>query len=390
MPQFIIAILVAWLVFTIVGYLLQIVFYSALPVLAGWAVFVLVRSALRLSLKASVDRNLADLVTLSVAGGNIRFEALGNAGALVQEEEWRSVVPAMAACTVTGILFIVVLANGYYAPVTSEISFPKELTNFLGFASCVAGLGGCIAYSDQRSSHESRVRAILDERVRQFNQQASATGEFQYVLRRNTALREALKAAPDNALEAMLFDIEHNLAGILAGTRSLHSFIEKHRARLEEDNRHLERAVAAHDRLLETYDEACIMANRAGNEAILWYLDIVSRAIDMLQQVVMQRQWRALHEHLASATDELGTIIQNAGRFSQQEQEGSDPAEEEEPANDPYEVLGVRADLSDDEIKSVYRSLAQIYHPDKARAPDHSKFQQIQAAWNTIRRQRGI
>ena len=33
-------------------------------------------------------------------------------------------------------------------------------------------------------------------------------------------------------------------------------------------------------------------------------------------------------------------------------------------ARDPFEVLGIPRDASDDEIKSAYRKLAKRYHPD--------------------------
>ena len=51
--------------------------------------------------------------------------------------------------------------------------------------------------------------------------------------------------------------------------------------------------------------------------------------------------------------------------------------------NNPYEVLGVSRDASEDEIKKAYRALSRKYHPDanvnnpnKAQAEE--KFKQIQ------------
>ena len=57
--------------------------------------------------------------------------------------------------------------------------------------------------------------------------------------------------------------------------------------------------------------------------------------------------------------------------------------------SNPYDVLGVSADASEEEIKKAYRTLSRKYHPDanvnnpnKAQAEE--KFKQIQEAYQQI------
>ncbi len=63
-----------------------------------------------------------------------------------------------------------------------------------------------------------------------------------------------------------------------------------------------------------------------------------------------------------------------------------------------YDVLGVSPGASDDEVRAKYRELISKYHPDafaRLNDPDFSrlaaeKFQRIQAAYEEIRRRRGM
>lgn len=57
--------------------------------------------------------------------------------------------------------------------------------------------------------------------------------------------------------------------------------------------------------------------------------------------------------------------------------------------SDPYQVLGVDRNASDEEVKKAYRELARKYHPDaninnpnKAQAEE--KFKEVQAAYQQI------
>ena len=61
---------------------------------------------------------------------------------------------------------------------------------------------------------------------------------------------------------------------------------------------------------------------------------------------------------------------------------------------DPYQILGVSRDASDEEIKNAYRQLARKYHPDNYSADNPladlatEKMKEINEAYDTIRHER--
>ena len=65
--------------------------------------------------------------------------------------------------------------------------------------------------------------------------------------------------------------------------------------------------------------------------------------------------------------------------------------------NTAYKILGIQETATEEEIKKAYRKLAVKYHPDKVQhlgkefqSGAKEKFQRIQEAYETIKKERGI
>jgi len=390
MPQLIIGALVIWLAIVVVTYAIQVAYYAAGPTLLGWVTFLVVRATIRTTVASAVESRLKDLVGLKTVDGKLAFEVKDNPELLVPYNDRQLMVSGLAAYCALGLLFYYFTQQGYFAGITSGSSFPTQVTNFIGFGLSAAGLAAGISFSHKKSSHGLHVRSILSDRIQSLNSQAAAAIQFDELVQRNNELRKSLKAPLDSPGEALTSDVQRQLSAIIDGSTTLQALIDAHCIKVQDENKQLTQAADSNVTLMHAYDEACILANRAGNNAVLHYLDLVSRAIETLQQLVVQRRWTELHEQLAGATNELRQIIENAESVSQEEAYDQDATNAEDIPLDPYEVLGVRNDLSNEEVLYAYRSLANIYHPDKNRVTDDRKFKEIKDAYDKIRQERGI
>jgi curved DNA-binding protein CbpA len=59
-------------------------------------------------------------------------------------------------------------------------------------------------------------------------------------------------------------------------------------------------------------------------------------------------------------------------------------------SSDPYQMLGVSSDISDDQLRSAYRRLVQLHHPDHngGSAESAQRFEEVQDAYARIKKLR--
>lgn len=79
--------------------------------------------------------------------------------------------------------------------------------------------------------------------------------------------------------------------------------------------------------------------------------------------------WRTLQRLLARGTTRSKKSQQKRSHRPGKEQEG-DPAAEKGQIPHPFQVLGLTAEASGEEIRSAFRSLVRKYHPDKLQGAD--------------------
>lgn len=52
--------------------------------------------------------------------------------------------------------------------------------------------------------------------------------------------------------------------------------------------------------------------------------------------------------------------------------------------NNPYEVLGISTQTSEEDAKNKYRKLCKMYHPDNMKTGDREKLEEVLQAWKVL------
>lgn len=355
------------------------------PVFFGWLAYILYKVIFIKDIFNEFRTRFVELIELDHAPGELAFRMRNDPSKVMADD------------SDTTLLAAVIVAVAYYLFYAYEIFLEKLqddgllllLASLGAFLLTAAGLYAAIRYT-REILYVHVAHGAVRLRVASLNAQAARFGDFSIEAELNDALRKSFQANPKVADVGLLNAIQSNLDAIVSGDQSLQAIIDAHTAALRIENRKLGDLSGKYASLQGTYDFACRRANHVGNEAVFRYLDLIAKeGIAVLVELINQSRWDEFSQHIDGAQEELKNLLENIEQLESGE-DASSGVEIEENNDDPYAVLGVRADLSNDEIRKVYRLLANIYHPDRGNVSDHRKFQQIQQAWAAICKVRNI
>ena len=129
---------------------------------------------------------------------------------------------------------------------------------------------------------------------------------------------------------------------------------------------------------------------RIGKEASIDQIFTFAGDIDMLRLIADNLMTTHRHESPPRSDKSTGTGRTSGG--SERKRKSFRTAPWQESLKSPYEVLGITATASKEEIRIAYRKMASLYHPDKVAhlAPEFRemadrKMKEINSAYGSIK-----
>ena len=231
------------------------------------------------------------------------------------------------------------------------------------------------------------IKEEIDRRVSSANLSLKTTNELQSTIKQIEDLSTKLKLSfPDDYNSSIRNYVESHKAELLIDTTSLDRLINSETVRANEDLSNLKKAAKAFDEAMQLYSRTASEVNRTGNKAFFHLLHQLLEGLEGLKSFLPRREWKKFHDGIDFAMSELHHLYENAGSY----EHTSEPELGEPILSDPFRILGVTQQMGNTQIRKIYLDLCNIYHPDKGKVPDDTKFKEIQNAYEQIKKMRNF
>lgn len=241
-------------------------------------------------------------------------------------------------------------------------------------------------------SFRSSVEKEVERLVSQANLSIAPTNELQLLINQIKSLASKIEVQfPEGSMSAVRKYVELHKSELLINTAELDTLLNSELSKAKQDRDNLEKSVNLYDRVMSYYADTSRQVNRTGSIPLIKELeyDYDGLTSENLKSLLTSRKWNDFQEVVGSIGEDLQRLYDLASKYEKQETEAEsfyDESNEEK----AYRILGVTSNATNEQIKKIYRKLADIYHPDKQVVSDDEKFKEINWAFEILKGMRKI
>lgn len=283
------------------------------------------------------------------------------------------IVPVAACVFVTAIVFKVAV---YDPSMLDNEENWVQISSFLITAAITVSVAFILwTRLDLRSAVETKVKQALDHANISFQ----ASGELQGILGDNALIAQELQIEfPQDNVSTVREYIDAHKAKVLTDPSSLKKVIAAEIEKAKHDSSRLRKSGQHLDEVMQLHHKVSRTVFATGSPSMVNAVDLIHEQIHQAKEICLaQREWATFEEAMTVYAQDMKQLEAQALNFTAEEEPNIS-------VGHPYHVLGVSSEMDDSEIKKVFRELCNIYHPDKGKVRDATKFKEIKTAYDEI------
>lgn len=252
-----------------------------------------------------------------------------------------------------------------------------DITNFVSALITIALIYYLIEWTDGLESEISKgVSQTVEKSIFQ------PTDKLNNIIQDNVKLaQEELQIDfPPANTDAIQNYINTHKIKVLTNPSCLQTVIADEIEKIKQERDYLRKAINCLNEIMKLYKEVNRVVLEADSQSLITAIDETYESIYQAKvTAIPQREWALFEKAIEVYRQELKQLEEKARRYLE-----GDTTDYADSTNNPYTVLGVTPDMSKEEIKKVYRKLAQIYHPDKGIVSEDERFKKVSEAYKRI------
>lgn len=180
---------------------------------------------------------------------------------------------------------------------------------------------------------------------------------------------------------------DSNKARLLVDAKDIEDLVDKTIAHARDDRANLQKTVDLYETAKQMLASLTRKIIRGGRPSLIRLTDEYATVLDSdkFKALITAKQWGDVEEVLNGLTADLKNLesMDIEGMLDEvfQENEAEDSTIDEEIA---HRILNVPTGAAEKQITHMYRSLSQLWSPDKGLATDHKKLQAINRAYDLL------